>query len=70
VEGPTAAPTEIKFEVDADKALDQLHCAQTIIAEVQKIGAKVDSLESQVKLLQKQRQERTSESRNPQPTSL
>lgn len=67
---PQKNTAEVKIEVDATKALDQIHCAQIILSEVQKIGAKVDSLESQVKLLQKQRQERNSENPNRQPRNL
>lgn len=38
-------------------------CAKAILSEVQRIGAKVDSLEGQVKLLKEQRQKRNSENR-------
>jgi hypothetical protein len=53
---PTPEPqTEVKVEVDASKALEQLHCAEQVLAAVSEIKDRVGSLESHVKLLEEQR---------------
>jgi hypothetical protein len=59
---PTSPPTptpepqrEVKVEVDAGKALEQLHYAQQVLAAVSDLKDRVGSLESHVKLLEEQR---------------
>jgi hypothetical protein len=53
---PTPEPqTEIRVEVDASKALDQIHCTERVLATVNELSNRVGSLESHVKLLEEQR---------------
>jgi hypothetical protein len=59
---PPAAPTptrepqsEVKVEVDASKALDQIHRTERVLATVNELKDRVGSLESHVKLLEQQR---------------
>jgi hypothetical protein len=47
--------TEVKVEVDASKALNEAHCAESVLATVNELKDRMGSLESHVKLLEEQR---------------
>ena len=59
---PPAPPTStsqpeqvVKIEVDASKAMDEIHCAERIIAAVNELKDRMGSFERHVKLLEQQR---------------
>jgi hypothetical protein len=59
---PAAPPTStqepqevVKVEVDAGKAIEELHCAERALAAVNEVKDRLGSLESHVKLLEQQR---------------